>query len=105
METKKKKEESGQKQVFIDHLALAKELLRENKFKDARTVIAKAEALPGADKGACEKFKKEVDEKSGAGGIFGGPEDMSDGKKLSPGKAPAEKSEDEQEDDSNGEEE
>ena len=107
METKKKKEESDQKQVFIDHLALAKELLRENKFKDARTVIAKAEALPGADKGACEKLKKEVDEKSGAGGIFGGPEDMSDGKKLSPsnGKAPAEKSEDEQEEESNGEEE
>ncbi len=107
MESKKKKEESDQKQVFIDHLALAKDLLRENKFKDARTVIAKAETLPGADKDACKKLKKEVDEKSGEGGIFGGPEDKSDGKKLSPGKgkAPAEKSEDEQEDESNSEEE
>ena len=49
----------------------------------------------------------EVQSRNSAGGIFGGPEDMSDGKKLSPdkGKAPAEKSEDEQEEESNGEEE
>ena len=87
MESKKKKEEADQKQVFIDHLALAKELLKENKFKDARTVIAKAEALPGADKDACAKLKKEVDEKAGEGGIFGGPEDKSDGKRLTPTKS------------------
>lgn len=108
MEAKKKKEQADQKQSFLDHLALAKELLGEQKFKDAKTVIAKAEALPGADKAACDKLKKEVDEKSGEGGIFGGPEDKSDGKKLTPGKskaaAPA-KSEDEQEEEPNGEEE
>ena len=110
MESKKKKEEADQKQAFNDHLALAKELLGEQKFKDAKTVIAKAEALPGADKAACDKLKKEVDAKSGEGGIFGGPEDKSDGKKLSPAKgktapAPATKSEEEQNEEPNDEEE
>ena len=109
MESKKKKEEADQKQSFLDHLALAKELLGEQKFKDAKTVIAKAETLPGADKAACDKLKKEVDEKSGEGGIFGGPEDKSDGKKLSPsnGKpAPApDKSDSEQEVEQTDEEE
>ena len=110
MESKKKKEEADQKHAFNDHLALAKELLGEQKFKDAKTVIAKAEALPGADKAACDKLKKEVDAKSGEGGIFGGPEDKSDGKKLTPAKskttpAPAAKSEDEQDEEPNDEEE
>ena len=109
MESKKKKEEADQKQSFLDHLALAKELLGEQKFKDAKTVIAKAETLPGADKVACDKLKKEVDEKSGEGGIFGGPEDKSDGKKLSPSKgkpAPApDKSDSEQEVEQTDEEE
>lgn len=109
MESKKKKEEADQKQSFLEHLALAKELLGEQKFKDAKTVIAKAETLPGSDKAACDKLKKEVDEKSGEGGIFGGPEDKSDGKKLSPSKgkpAPApDKSDSEQEVEQTDEEE
>jgi PRTRC genetic system protein E len=110
MESKKKKEEDEQKQKFLDHLNLAKKLLDEQKFKDSKTVLAKAEALPGADKKACDDLKKKIEEKSGAGGLFGGVEDKSDGKELIPGKtkatapAPAE-SESEQEDEQNDEEE
>lgn len=84
MESKKKKEENDQKQKFLDHLNLAKKLLNEQKFKDAKTVLAKAEALPSADKKACEELKKKIEEKSGDGGLFGGVEDKSDGKELSP---------------------
>lgn len=83
-ESKKRKEEADQRKSYLDHFNLAKELLGEQKFKDAHTVLAKALALPGADKDACEKLKREIDEKSGAGGLFGGAEDKSDGKKLSP---------------------
>ena len=89
MESKKKKEEDEQKQKFLDHINLAKKLLDEQKFKDSKTVLAKAEALPGADKKACEELKKKIDEKSGAGGLFGGVEDKSDGKELTPGKTKA----------------
>lgn len=102
MESKKKKEEDEQKQKFIDHLNLAKKLLDEQKFKDSKTVLAKAEALPGADKKACEELKKKIEEKSGAGGLFGGVEDKSDGKELTPVKgksasAPAKSEETEEE--------
>ena len=110
MESKKKKEEADQKQSFLDHINLAKKLLDEQKFKDAKTVVAKAEALPGADKKACDELKKKIDEKSGVGGIFGGVEDKSDGKELTPAKgkssapAPA-KSDDNLEKEPNEEEE
>lgn len=87
MEAKKKKEAGEQKQKFIDYLNHAKKLLDERKYKDSKTVLAKAEALPGADKKACEELKKKIDEKSGAGGLFGGDKDFSDGKDLTPGKS------------------
>lgn len=87
MEAKKKKDEDTQKQKFINHLNLAKKLLDEQKFKDSKTVLAKAEAISGADKKACEELKKKIDEKSGDGGLFGGVEDKSDGKELTPGNA------------------
>ena len=111
MEAKKKKEADDQKQKFLDHLNLAKKLLDEQKFKDSKTVLAKAEALPGADKKACEELKKKIDEKSGAGGLFGGVEDKSDGKELTPGKskaaapAPASSESSEQEEEPNEDEE
>ena len=101
MESKKKKEEDEQKQKFLDHINLAKKLLDEQKFKDAKTVVAKAEALPGADKKACDELRKKIEDKSGAGGLFGGVEDKSDGKELTPGKgkasAPAAKSDNDDE--------
>lgn len=110
MESKKKKEEDEQKQKFLDHINLAKKLLDEQKFKDAKTVVAKAEALPGADKKACDELRKKIEDKSGAGGLFGGVEDKSDGKELTPGKgkssAPAPvKSDDNLEEEPNEEEE
>ena len=101
MESKKKKEEDEQKQKFLDHINLAKKFLDEQKFKDAKTVVAKAEALPGADKKACDELRKKIEDKSGAGGLFGGVEDKSDGKELTPGKgkasAPAAKSDNDDE--------
>lgn len=109
MESKKKKEEDEQKQKFLDHINLAKKLLDEQKFKDAKTVVAKAEALPGADKKACDELRKKIEDKSGAGGLFGGVEDKSDGKELTPGKskasAPAAKSDNDDDDEPNEEEE
>lgn len=109
MESKKKKEEDEQKQKFLDHINLAKKLLDEQKFKDAKTVVAKAEALPGADKKACDELRKKIEDKSGAGGLFGGVEDKSDGKELTPGKgktsAPAAKSDNDDNDEPNEEEE
>lgn len=109
MEAKKKKEADDQKQKFIDHLNLAKKLLDEQKFKDSKTVLAKAEAVPGADKKAIEELRKKIDEKSGAGGLFGGVEDKSDGKELTPTKgktsAPAAKSDNDDDDEPNEEEE
>ena len=109
MESKKKKEEDEQKQKFLDHINLAKKLLDEQKFKDAKTVVAKAEALPGADKKACDELRKKIEDKSGAGGLFGGVEDKSDGKELTPGKgkasAPAAKSDNDENDEPNEEEE
>lgn len=109
MESKKKKEEDEQKQKFLDHINLAKKLLDEKKFKDAKTVVAKAEALPGADKKACDELRKKIEDKSGAGGLFGGVEDKSDGKELTPGKskasAPAAKSDNDDDDEPNEEEE
>lgn len=109
MEAKKKKEADDQKQKFLDHLNLAKKLLDEQKFKDSKTVLAKAEALPGADKKACEELRKKIEDKSGAGGLFGGVEDKSDGKELTPGKgkasAPAAKSDNDDDDEPNEEEE
>ena len=110
MESKKKKEENDQKQKFLDHINLAKKLLSEQKFKDSKTVLAKAEAMPGADKKVCEELKKRIDEKSGAGGLFGGVEDKSDGKELSPAscktsEATPEKSDEDQDQETNQEEE
>ena len=80
----------------------------KKELKDSKTVLAKAEALPGADKKACEELKKKIDEKSGAGGLFGGVEDKSDGKELTPAKgkasAPAAKSDNDDDDEPNEEE-
>ena len=83
MAKKLKDEAAKQKKEFNDLIALARKNNEEHKFKDARTVLAKASALPAAEKSIIEKVKREIDDKSGVGNMFGGEEDMSDGKSVS----------------------
>lgn len=83
MAKKLKDEAAKQQKEFNDLIALARKNKDENKFKDARTILAKASALPAAEKTIIEKVKREIDTASGVDNMFGGEEDMSDGKGLS----------------------
>lgn len=85
MAKKLKDEAAKQKKEFNDLIALARKNNEEHKFKDARTVLAKASALPSAEKAIIDKVSKEIDAKSGVGNLFGAEEDLSDGKNLAPG--------------------
>lgn len=89
MAKKLKDEAAKQKKEFNDLIALARKNNDEHKFKDARSVLAKASALPSAEKAIIDKVSKEIDAKSGVGNMFGGEEDLSDGKNLTPGAKPA----------------
>lgn len=89
MAKKLKDEAAKQKKEFNDLIALARKNNEEHKFKDARAVLAKASALPSAEKAIIDKVRKEIDDKSGVGNMFGGEEDLSDGKNLTPGAKPA----------------
>ena len=87
METKKKKDAEANKKSFSDHIELAKLLFAEDKFKDAITVLDKASSINGSDLNAISKLRSKIEEKS-SGGLFGGVEDKSDGKRLTPGSKP-----------------
>lgn len=89
MAKKLKDEAAKQKKEFNDLIALARKSNEEHKFKDARAVLAKASALPSAEKAIIDKVRKEIDDKSGVGNMFGGEEDLSEGKNLTPGAKPA----------------
>lgn len=89
MAKKLKDEAAKQKKEFNDLIALARKNNDEHKFKDARAVLAKASALPSAEKAIIDKVSMEIDTKSGVGNLFGGEEDLSDGKSLTPGSKPA----------------
>lgn len=89
MAKKLKDEAAKQKKEFNDLIALARKNNDEHKFKDARSVLAKASALPSAEKAIIDKVSREIDAKSGVGNMFGGEEDLSDGKNLTPGANPA----------------
>lgn len=82
MAKKLKDEAAKQKKEFNDLIALARKNKDEHKFKDARVVLAKAQALPSAEKAIIDKVRKEIDDASGVGNMFGGEEDMSDGKNI-----------------------
>ena len=88
MAKKLKDEASKQKKEFNDLIALARKNKDEHKFKDARVVLAKAQALPSAEKTIIDKVSKEIDDAAGVGNLFGGEQDMSDGKELFVGSAP-----------------
>lgn len=87
-EAEKKQAEAANKS-FKDYMALAKTNLDEAKYRDALTCVASAEkfATTDAQKTAVATFRSDVDTKSGAGTIFGGNEDKSDGKNITPGTA------------------
>ena len=89
MAKKLKDEAAKQKKEFNDLIALARKNNEEHKFKDARAVLDKASALPSAEKAIIDKVIKEIDAKSGVGKMFGGKEDLSDGKNITPGAKPA----------------
>ena len=89
MAKKLKDEAAKQKKEFNDFIALARKNNEEHKFKDARAVLVKASALPSAEKAIIYKVSREIDAKSGVGNLFGGEEDLSDGKNLTPGVKPA----------------
>lgn len=83
MAKKLKDEAAKQKKVFNDLIALARKNKDEHKFKDARTVLSKAQALPAAEKAIIDKVRKEIDVASGVGNMFVFEEDMSDGQNIS----------------------
>jgi len=82
MAKKQKDETARQKKLFNELMELARKNMDEKKFKDAKTVLAKAAAIQIADKAAVSKLESEITKASGEGSIFGGEEDMSDGKDL-----------------------
>lgn len=77
-----KKKEADRKKSFDDLLKLARKNTEEHKFKDARAILAKAAAIEGADKKAISAVEQEIAKVSGEGNMFGGIEDVSDGKDL-----------------------
>lgn len=89
MAKKLKDEASKQKKEFNDLVALARKNKVEHKFKDARTILAKAAALPSAEKAIISKVQKEIDDAAGVGNMFAQEEDKSDGKDVGTQEAPA----------------
>ena len=107
MAKKLKDEAAKQKKEFNDLIALARKNNEEHKFKDARAVLAKASSLPAAEKNILDKVMKEIDTKSGVGNMFGGEEDLSDGKNvgISAKAEPAKKAENVEDNDNENQEE
>ncbi len=105
MAKKQKDEAAKQKKQLNDLLELARKNKDAKKFKDAKTVLAKAAAMPNADKAVIAKLEKEIAVASGEGSLFGGEADLSDGKDVG-GEAPTDEPSDEDEmSDENEEEE
>jgi PRTRC genetic system protein E len=86
MAKKEKDEKAKNKKEFDGYIELARQNVRENKFVDAKKCLDKAAAVKDADKMVIDKARKYIAEKSGEGGLFQGPVDMSDGKNITLGK-------------------
>ena len=86
MAKKAKEEKEKAKKEFDGYIELVRQNIRENKFMDAKKCLDKAAAVKDADRTIIEKARKTIDERSGAGSIFGGPVDRSDGKNIMLGK-------------------
>lgn len=100
MAKKQKDEATKQKKQYNDLLELARKNKDAKKFRDAKTVLAKAAAMTIADKAVISKLEKEIVAASGEGSMFGGETDLSDGKDVggdTPTEGPAEEAETEEE--------
>jgi hypothetical protein len=82
MAKKAKEDKDKAKKEFDGYIELARQNLKDEKFLDAKKCLDKAAAVKDADKALIDKARKAVDERSGAGSIFGGPIDKSDGKNI-----------------------
>ena len=82
--SKQRYEEQEKKKQFNGYMELAKTNLAENKFRDALACIEKAREFASCDNEtkALDTFKAKVNNDSGVGSMFGGPEDKSDGKNV-----------------------
>lgn len=90
MEAEKKSAEDKRKKELADWVALTKQNLKEEKFRDALTCIAGARNVAiDSDKSTLDKLEAEIAKESGTGSMFGGPEDKSDGKNVKPGTKPS----------------
>ena len=90
MEAEKKSAEDKRKKEFSEWIALAKQNLKEEKFRDALTCVAGARNIASdSDKSTLDKLEAEIAKESGTGSMFGGPEDKSDGKNVKPGSKPS----------------
>ena len=96
MAKKQKDEAAKQKKQYNDLLELARKNKDAKKFRDAKTVLAKAAAMSIADKAVISKLEKEIVAASGEGSMFGGEADLSDGKDVG-GEAPTAEPETEEE--------
>lgn len=87
MEAEKKAVEEKRKKELSDYVSLAKQNLKEEKFRDALTCIANARKVATSnDCSALDKLEIEVSKLSGAESMFGDLEDKSDGKNVKIGK-------------------
>lgn len=82
MAKKAKEKQAYDKKKFDDSLSLANKLKDEHKFKDAKSVLEKAIKMNGADSKKVTDLLTEISRESGEGSLFGGVEDLSDGKAL-----------------------
>lgn len=82
MENKKKTETEKLKKQYASLVLLVKKNTDESKFKDAKTVLSKASAMPCADKKEIDNLLAEINRRAGEGDMFGGAADKSDGKDL-----------------------
>lgn len=109
MESEKKATEEKKKKELSEWIDLAKQNLNEKKYRDALSCIASARKIASnTDKTNLDKIEADIAKASGNGSIFGGSEDLSDGKnvkigaKSTKGKAP--KVEEDNEEEEGGEE-
>lgn len=77
---KSKDKATKQEKEFSDLIALAKKKKEEHKFKDALSLLEKAQTLPLAKKSVVDKVRKEIEAESGVGNLFSDVEDLSDSK-------------------------
>ena len=85
MLAKQKEAKQKQEAEFKGYIALSQENCNADKFKDAKTCLDKARAVcdgSDAQNKQIREMEETIDQKSGAGSIFGAATDKSDGKNV-----------------------